>query len=273
MTRPGTRQVETLCALSVSAGRRDASASADALPVDEATLEGQEANGEDQANERDEHVTTDDEDDPEDAEEAAKVPDRGPYRPQERTKDEEQEHETQTVSSEGNKRHGHDLRTLTEHELTLRPRRITISNWRDVRRGVLFWSRKKVERRSMVWPHHPEVTTIERRQLANAQSLCCSDDGPIDAPEGQICVLDDELGDPEPVRRVHGLGDERPGREVPEPANLGLWSEPGGDEVRDLRDDEDRNDEWARVLLEQRATLIVMPIARVDQCVEGTRVD
>jgi hypothetical protein len=60
----------------------------------------------------------------------------------------------------------------------------------------------------------------------------------------------DELGDAHPVGRSDRLGDEVAGRQVADESDLGIAAEAAGDERRDVRDHEGRDDERSRVCLD-----------------------
>lgn len=104
------------------------------------------------------------------------------------------------------------------------------------------------------------MTTIERCELQHDQALGRRYDGSVDRPEREIAVGRDELGDPQPVRRGDGFGNEVPRREITDEAHLGIGSHTRSEQVRHLGDDQLRNDEWAGVRLEQPEALFVVGV-------------
>lgn len=72
---------------------------------------------------------------------------------------------------------------------------------------------------------------------------------------------------------MNGFGDEISGGEVTEEADLGVRAEPRPEQVDDLGDDEDWDDEWTRVRLEDFEALLVVPVVTVYVGIERPRVD
>lgn len=114
---------------------------------------------------------------------------------------------------------------------------------------------------------------IERRHLGEVEALCCGDDGRVNGSEREIPVEGDELGNPQPIASGDRLGEEAPRSEVTEEADFGVRSESGPDEVRHLGDDENGNEERARMLLEKLEALGMVAVVHVDVGVQGPGVD
>jgi hypothetical protein len=95
------------------------------------------------------------------------------------------------------------------------------------------------------------MPAVERRELRDAEPLGSCDHRRVDGPEATVPVRSDELGDPEPVGCVHGLDRECARSQIAEEPHLGLHAETSRKEIGDLRDDEDRDDERARMGLEE----------------------
>ena len=118
-----------------------------------------------------------------------------------------------------------------------------------------------------------EVSSVERGDLGGSQTLGGTDHGCVDRAEGQVLISADELGDAHPVGRSDRLGDEVSGRQVAEESDLGVAAEAAGEEIRDFGDDEGRDDERARVCLEQFEALGVVAVVAVDVGVQRAGVD
>ena len=125
----------------------------------------------------------------------------------------------------------------------------------------------------MVRPNDREISPIECRQLSHVQPLGGGDNGCVDRAEGQISIAAHELGDPEPIRGSHRFDDECTRREIAEEAHLGVDSKSAADEIRDLGDDERRDDERARVVQEEIEAHLVVSVVSVDVRVERPGVD
>jgi hypothetical protein len=117
------------------------------------------------------------------------------------------------------------------------------------------------------------VASVEGGQLALAQSLCGGHDGGVDRPEGEVAVRAGEFGDSDPVGCHDPFGQQVPGREIAQEPNLRIGTEPRAEEIDDLGDDENRNDQRARMRLEEIEALLVMPVVAIDVGVEGAGID
>jgi hypothetical protein len=98
---------------------------------------------------------------------------------------------------------------------------------------------------------HPEVAAVHRGDVADVPALGYGDDRRVYCPERQIAICGNELGDAEPIAGWHRLDREGATGEVAEEADLGLDTKPGRQQVGDFGDNEDRDDERARMALEQ----------------------
>lgn len=124
-----------------------------------------------------------------------------------------------------------------------------------------------------VGSHDGEVSSVERGDLGGPQPLGGADHRRVDGAEREVAVPADELGDAHPVGGCDRLGDEVASRQVAEESDLGVAAEAAGHEVRDLGDDEGRDDERAGVGLEQFEALGVVSVVAVDVGVERAGVD
>ena len=118
-----------------------------------------------------------------------------------------------------------------------------------------------------------EVAAVECGQLAYAEPLGGGHDGGVDRSEGEIPIGTGQLGDSEPVGRHDGLGQEVSGGQVPEEPDLGFHTESSAEEVDDLGDDEDRNDQWSWMFLEEFEAFGMMPVVPIDVGIQGTGID
>jgi hypothetical protein len=117
------------------------------------------------------------------------------------------------------------------------------------------------------------VAPIEGEELTLPEPLSGSDDGGVDRSERQVPVGAGEFRDPDPVGCENRFGDEIPGREVTEKADLGIWAEPRPEQIHDLGDDEDGNNERTLMRLEDLKALLVMPVVTVDVGIQRPCID
>lgn len=134
-------------------------------------------------------------------------------------------------------------------------------------------SGKQPERLDVPGADRGEMAAVDRGDLGDVEPLGGGDHGRVDGSESEVAVGGDELGDPEPVACRHRLDRERAGSEVPQEPDLGLGAEPGGEQVRDLGDEEDWDDERPRMCLEQVERCLVVRVVAVDVRVERPGVD
>jgi hypothetical protein len=125
----------------------------------------------------------------------------------------------------------------------------------------------------MVGAYDGEVAPVDSRDLGDAQALGRGDDRRIDGAQRQVAVARDQLGDPQPVRDRYWLNSERATGEIAEEADLRLGPEASREQMDDLGDDERRDDERARVSLQQLECGIVVSVIGVDVGVERSGVD
>lgn len=125
----------------------------------------------------------------------------------------------------------------------------------------------------MTGPDDAEVTSVEGGDLRDPEALGGSDDRRVDRPEREIAVGSDELGHPEPVARGHMVDGEGAARKVAEEPDLRFDAESRRQQIRDLGDDEARDDERTEVGLEQLETRSVVSVVGVDVGIERACVD
>jgi hypothetical protein len=100
------------------------------------------------------------------------------------------------------------------------------------------------------------MLSIERGDLDDSQPLGRRDHGCIGGSERQIGVPH-ELGDPHPISRTDGLGDEIAGREITDrPEKLELWVRPQPSGVR-----AEHALAWAREIKSRYGDLFTPPTA------------
>lgn len=100
--------------------------------------------------------------------------------------------------------------------------------------------------------------------MGEIPTLCGGDHRRVDGSERKVTVDGNKLCDPEPVGGTDMLGEEISRSEVTEESDLGVRSQSGLDKVRNLGDDEHRNNEWAGMLLEQSKAFVMVAIVSVD---------
>lgn len=117
------------------------------------------------------------------------------------------------------------------------------------------------------------MSPVEGGDLRDPQTLRGADHGCVDGAEWEVAVSADELRDAHPVGRSDRLGDEVAGCQVGEESDLGVAAEAAGDEVRNLGDDEGRDDERSGVGLQELEALGVVSVVAVDVGVQRAGVD
>ena len=132
---------------------------------------------------------------------------------------------------------------------------------------------EEVERLGVVWPYHGEVAEIECRHFGYAKALGGGDDRCVDGAKGKVVIARDQLCDSQGVLRVHRLQAHLAGREVAEESSLGLPAETTCDQVRDLGNDEGRDDQGARMSLQQLEARPMMSVVAVHVGVEWPSVN
>lgn len=91
------------------------------------------------------------------------------------------------------------------------------------------------------------MAPIQRRDVLDGQSLGGRHDGRVDRAERKVTVLPNQLCDTQPVRRRYRLCREGSGRQVPEEPDFSLGPKTRLDQVRNLRDDQDRHHQRPRM--------------------------
>jgi hypothetical protein len=112
-------------------------------------------------------------------------------------------------------------------------------------------SREKREGVDMLGAHDAEVSSVDRRDVGDAEALRGGDHRGVDRSERKVAVRRDELGDSQPVSGWYGVDCEHARCQVADESNLRLDAESCREQVRHLGDDEHWDDQWARVTLEQ----------------------
>lgn len=125
----------------------------------------------------------------------------------------------------------------------------------------------------MPWPHHPEVPSVDGRDVGDAEAFGGGDDRGVYGAERQVAVLGDELDHAERVCRMDRLQHEGAAAEVAEEAGFCLPAQSRLKQVRDLRDDEGGDDERTGVRLQQFEAGSVVRVVGVDVRVERAGVD
>jgi hypothetical protein len=107
------------------------------------------------------------------------------------------------------------------------------------------------QRFDVSWPYDAEVAAIDGGDVGDPESLGGGDRRRVDGAEREIAVEGDQLSDAEPVPRGHGFDREDPRGKVAEKTDLGLDAESGREQIRDLGDDQNRDDQGTRMCFEQ----------------------
>lgn len=79
----------------------------------------------------------------------------------------------------------------------------------------------------MARTHGGEVTTVDGRNLADAQPFCRGHYGSVYGAERQVSVPRDKFSDPQPISRSYRLDDERTVGQVAEESHLRFGTQPG----------------------------------------------
>ena len=122
-------------------------------------------------------------------------------------------------------------------------------------------------------PDDCEVATVEGSDLGDPQPLASHHDGGIDRPQGQVVVGPHELGDAQPIARLHRLDGECPSREIPQKADFRRSAESRRYEVDDLGDHQMRDDQGPGMGFQQLQAGCVVPIIGVDVGIERAGVN
>lgn len=117
------------------------------------------------------------------------------------------------------------------------------------------------------------MPSVQRGYLADLQSFGCGDDGGIYRAEREVAIASGQLGDAQPVTGDDRLRVQRAGREIAQEPDLWLDTEARRDKIGDLAHDEDRDEQWSGVALEQFEALGVVAVVSVDVGVKGTGID
>jgi hypothetical protein len=108
------------------------------------------------------------------------------------------------------------------------------------------------------------MSSVDRRDLADAEALRSGDDRGVDRSKWEIAVRRDEFGDAQPISGWHGVDREHACCEVSEESNLRLDAESCREQVGHLGDDQHRDDQRAGVSLEQLEGCVMMRVVGVD---------
>jgi hypothetical protein len=124
----------------------------------------------------------------------------------------------------------------------------------------------------MGWPDDREMPSIESGDRASVESLTSRDDRCIDGAERQVPVRRLQLRDPKPIGRPDWLGQQVASRKIAEEANFGLGPDSCPEQVRDLRDDQDWDQDRPWMVQEKSAAADVLDIVSVVGRVERSDV-
>lgn len=124
-------------------------------------------------------------------------------------------------------------------------------------------SRKKIERVKVGRLDHSEVSPIECGDHASANSLARGDDRSVDRTKGKVSVGCDQLRNSKPIGWGNVFGHQLARRQIAEEAHLGVRADSSPQQVGDLRDDQDRHQDWPRVVLKKSPAPAVLGIISV----------
>ena len=125
----------------------------------------------------------------------------------------------------------------------------------------------------MCWPDDAEMASVERDDGHQPQPLRSGHQRRVDGSQRQVAVLPHELRDSQPVSFVNSLDKEFAGSERSEKANLGPGTKTRLDQIRHLRDHENRDQKWAGRLFEYGHAVFVPPVVGIGDRVERSGVD
>lgn len=132
---------------------------------------------------------------------------------------------------------------------------------------------EEVECLDVARAYHGEMAAIECRHFGDAKALGGSDDRCVDGAKGKVVVARDQLCDAQGVLWLDRLQTHLAGREVAKKSSLGLPAETTCDQVRNLGDDEGRDDQGARMSLQQLEARLMVSIVAVHIGVEWPSVN
>lgn len=117
------------------------------------------------------------------------------------------------------------------------------------------------------------MAAVKRDDRHQLQPLGGCDHRRVDGSEGKVAIAPDELGDPQPVSGVNPLDEKLTRCERAEEAGLCLCAQACLEQVRNLRDDENRDEEGTMRRLERFHALPMVVVVRVRGGVERPGVD
>lgn len=109
-----------------------------------------------------------------------------------------------------------------------------------------------------------EVPPIRGGDGPNTKPLGERDYGRIDCAERKVVISANELRNPHPIAGDHGLCEEIAGREVAKEPQFRLPAEACFDEIRDLGDDQLRDEQRTRMRFQKPQTVFVVAVVLVD---------
>ena len=115
----------------------------------------------------------------------------------------------------------------------------------------------------MRWPDHGEVPSIQSENRRYAEPFGNRDDRGVDCPERKVAVRHHQLSDAKPVAWHDWFGHQVSRRQIAEEPNLGLRPDPRGEQICDLRDNQDGNQDGTVVALKQTAAASVFGVVGV----------
>ena len=117
-----------------------------------------------------------------------------------------------------------------------------------------------------------EVPAIECGDRASPEPLACRDDRSVDRAKRKVSVGCHQLRDSKPIGWANLLGNQLARRQVAQEAHLGRGSDPGPEQIRDLRDNEYRDQDRTWMVLKEAPAAAVLDIVGVVCRVERSRV-
>lgn len=118
-----------------------------------------------------------------------------------------------------------------------------------------------------------EVSSVDRGDLVDAKPFRTGDHRRIDRSERKVAVPVDEVGYPEPVDRMHGFDVKYAGGHIAKETQFSLSAESRAEQVDDLSDHQRRNDQRARMGLQEVCTCLMMPVVGIDIGIKRTGID
>ena len=126
---------------------------------------------------------------------------------------------------------------------------------------------------AVAWPDNREVSSVEGRDSGDTETFGGDNYRGVHGAEGQVSVSVHQFSDPQPVAHSDRVDLEVSRGEVANKADFRVGTESSLEEVDDFGRHQGRNDQWTGMGQQELQAGSVVPVVRVDVCVEWSRVD